>query len=87
MVSALVVSIVVVAPLLSFLGYCRSLEASSSPVELSEHARRAMGIEDGITSADEFDRLQALTQFCPTRGNDATPLEAVRTYYHALNVL
>ncbi len=87
MIGALVVLIAAVTALVLLVAYCRTLVASSSSVELSEHARRAMGVEEGITSADEFDRLQALTQLCPPRGNDATPLAAIRTYYHVLNAL
>jgi hypothetical protein len=52
MIAALAVLTAAVTPLLLFVAYCRSLLASTWSVELREHAGRAMGVEDGITSAD-----------------------------------
>ena len=87
MIATLAVLTAAVTLLLLFVAYCRSLLASTSSIELSEHARSVTGIQDGIAPADEFARLRALAKLCPPRGNDATPLAAVRTYYHVLNVL
>jgi hypothetical protein len=87
MIAALAVLTAVVTPLLLFVAYCRSLLASTSSVELSEHARSVTGIQDGIAPADEFARLRALAELCPARGNDENPLGAISTYYHLLTAL
>ncbi len=63
MISALAGSVVLVAPLLFFLAYCRSLLASSTSVELSEDTRRVT----------EFIRLRALTQLCPPEERTRLP--------------
>ncbi|MHB8413606.1 MAG: hypothetical protein ACYDDI_16895 [Candidatus Acidiferrales bacterium] len=87
MIRALVVFMVVVAPLLFFVAYCRSLLAWSLSLELSEQARRAMGLQNGTSCAEDFFWLQALARLCPIRRKDEPPLAAVCAYYHLLAVL
>jgi hypothetical protein len=84
MISLLAVFTAVLTLPLLFVAYCRSLLASFSAVELSEHGRSVTGIQDRLAPAYEFARLRALASLCPARGNDESLLRAVSTYFHLL---
>ncbi len=87
MIAALILVISVAALLQFFVSYCRSVIASSSRKNLSEHAREVTGIENHIVRGDEFERLVQLVRICPEPGDDGRELRAVRSYFGLLSLM
>jgi hypothetical protein len=84
---AVLICAVLLASLTQFVYYCRSVLASASEVQLSDHVLEVAGLVNDSLIADDFKRFLQLVRLCPEHAPDRTQVRAVGAYYNLLHSL
>jgi|SRR5271170_170971 hypothetical protein len=86
MIAALI-CVVLLASLTHFVFFCRSVLASASDAELSDHVLEVMGTEGDHIVADDFRRFLQLVRLCPEHAHKRSQIRAVAAYFDLLHLL
>ena len=84
---ATLICVVLLALVTQFAFYCRSVLASASEVELSDHVLEVMGTGSDSIVADDFNRFLQLVRLCPEHAHKRSQIRAVAAYYDLLPTL
>src|SRR5215469_8809628 len=86
MMAAFILAFSLLALLMFFISYCRSLTASTLNTSLSAEVLDVTGIQAKASGRD-FACVMQLLQLCPDRPEDRSRLQLVSAYYSLLNLI